>query len=86
LSASRTGEYHGVRVTIVHRVRGTVVYDDFLFADHLDATARAYPRTNHRGGFYIWRCSREGWGWYIAVPADTSPLTAAVQRFIDTFR
>lgn len=58
--------------------------DDFLLADHLDPNARADSRTDYRGAFYIWRCSRDGWEWYIALPADTSPLTEAVKRFIDS--
>jgi hypothetical protein len=81
-----TSQYYGVRVTIVHRKRGAIVHDDFLFADHLDPGARTDGRGDHPSDFYLWRCSERGWGWYIAVPADTSPLTAVVKRFIDTFR
>jgi len=81
-----SGEYHGIRVTIVHRDRGPIFQDDFLFADQLDPADRADSRPDYRSTFHIWRCSERGYEWYIARPADTAPLADSVKRFIETFR
>lgn len=70
-------------VTIINRERGTVDSLEFLFDAHLPADARKDGRRDYTSGFRI--KENQGWGWYIAVPTDTRPLCAAVERWINLF-
>jgi len=81
------GHYVSLKVEIVDIRKGPLDTAIFVFDDHLDGTKRTdsrgdYPIPGTRTYLVIDHC---GWGWYIAVPRSTKPLTQAVEAYISFF-
>lgn len=90
-SGNSADHFGGVKVEIVSKTTGHITAQVFLFDDYLDTSPRG--RADDRSGNYPYGGNRTytvisyiGWRWYIAVPRDDRPFTAAVEDYIDSWR
>lgn len=76
-------ECTGLMVSIINKQHGLVDSKEFRFSEYLDSKNRA-DDTNYDTPFHV-SLSAHSLEWYIAVPADTTPIVDAIYNYTKLF-
>ncbi len=83
LTSGTSEQFSRFTVSLISKTKGPLDAKTFRFQDYLDAEKRKDDRPDHTGEFYVYPNS--GWEWYIAIPASTRPLCAAIEEWITLY-